>query len=146
MLIGSIIPIFSIRAAKASTILFIFYVFIFFNWSIKDLQHFVSFRWMANWFTHTHTYMHTLLFFRYFSVMVYFCCCLVAIPSPILLQLYGLQHADSSVLYYLPILPKSSYLLSQWWCVYYILFFLWILNDTIMWLYWARCLPPANYW
>lgn len=27
-----------------------------------------------------------------------------------------------------------------------LLFFLWILSDTIIWLRWPRCLPPANYY
>ena len=50
---------------------YLFYMY-FFNWSIVDLQHFVSFRWMANWFIHTHTYMHTYSFSDIFPLWFIF--------------------------------------------------------------------------
>lgn len=78
----------------------IYFMYLFFNWSIVDLQHFVSFRWMANWFNNNICAYITLfqIFFRYGLFLLLFS----RSSCPILLQLYGLQHARLSVSFTIP--------------------------------------------
>ena len=49
---------------QATTVLFSFFLFFFFNWSVLNLQYCLSFRCMAKWFSYT-------IFFRYFSLIGY---------------------------------------------------------------------------
>ena len=46
--------------------------FFFFNWSMVDLQCYVSFMCTAKWFSYTYTYTHIYSFFRLFSLVGYY--------------------------------------------------------------------------
>ena len=46
--------------------------FFLYNWSIVDLQYYVSFRCTAKWFCYTYVCIYLYSFFRFFSIIVYY--------------------------------------------------------------------------